>query len=454
MSLSRTAQVWGLVVCAVLFTDVARSAGLTPAQIAERAIPAVVSVRVPDGLGTGFVVSSDGRIVTNLHVIRGASEAVVVAADGFQFKDVELTATDEVNDLAILRIGNHGLKTLDLGDSSKAKPGQHVVVIGHPLGLGDTVSDGLISAVRTLPSQRNLLQISAPISPGSSGGPVFDDQGAVIGVATAMVEGGQNLNFAVPIDAVKPLLLINKSMSLADYQLRNGRSRHIPVHPASLLENCPAPQFNKIINGIRTAITVGAPLYNGGNIEGCYRVYQSAVLDAQKQGPSCPGPKRALRDGQAAADALKDWDDKAWALRDAFDGLLNLSAHAADDAGANDTVASNSNSTRQIPHHPLSIFKDCDANGIKAINNGIQSAIDSGAPVYNTGNIEACYRIYAGAISDINRRVSNCPAVRQALDAGVTRADGLNTWSSKAWALRDAFDGVTDAIQRRQGNTP
>jgi serine protease Do len=418
---------------------------LTPAEIAETATPSVVLIRLPNGLGTGFVVSDDGRIVTNVHVIRGASTATVVTSSGDEIADVELMATDEAHDLAVLRVHAKGLKALPLGDSATAKPGEHVVAIGHPLGLGNTVSDGLVSAIRDLSPTRTMLQISAPISPGSSGGPLFNDRGEVIGVATLVITGGQNLNFAVPINLIKPLLLIDRGTSLAAYKSSMERHRHIPEQPLSLLDECPLPELNSVIADIHQAIKVGAPLYNDGNFEACFRIYEATALDMDKKTEHCAGPKRALLDGVKNADKLKAWDDKAWAMRDAFDGVLAVAMKKYDESRPAATVH------REVPHHELTLFEGCASEDIARIGEGIETAIESGAPLYNDGNIEACYRIYTGAIRDIGRKVDSCRAVKQALQDGVVRAEKLRGWKDKAWALRDAFDGVLEAIRRNGG---
>jgi len=418
-----------------------KAQALTPAQIAESATPSVVLIKVPNGLGSGFVVSGDGRIVTNMHVIRGADQATVQTAAGKQYDKVELMAADEVHDLVVLRIHARGLKPLPLGDSATARPGAHVVAIGHPLGLGNTVSDGLISAVREISPQRLLLQISAPISPGSSGGPLFNDDGEVIGISTLVISGGQNLNFAVPINAVKPLLKIDKGIALAAYKSPNQRERHVPQHPLALLDACPLPQLRAIVGDIDAAIKLGAPLYNDGNFEACYRIYESTALDMEKKVDDCEGPKRALLDGVKQADKLERWDDKAWAMRDAFDGLLAVAVRKfSGEAGVR----------RQIPHHTQEIFAGCDDAAIERIADAIGGAIENGAPLYNEGNIEACYRIYAGAIRDIARKMPACPAVKQALQDGLAGAEGRGGWKEKAWALRDAFDGMLDAIERHR----
>jgi S1-C subfamily serine protease len=151
-----------------------KTPNLTPAQIAEIAIPSVVVIKTPIGLGSGFVAAQEGKIVTNFHVIRGVSQATIVTSDRVEHKDVEVIALDEAHDLAVLRISASGLKPLSLADSSLSKPGEHVVAIGNPLGLGVTISDGLLSGIREFP-QATFLQISAPISRGSSGGPVLND---------------------------------------------------------------------------------------------------------------------------------------------------------------------------------------------------------------------------------------------------------------------------------------
>ena len=424
----------------------ARAAEVTAAQIAEMATPSVVLIKLPDGLGTGFVVSRDGRIVTNVHVIRGAKQAVVVTADGREFTDIEVMAADEAHDLAVLRIGTHGLQPLALGDSSSDKPGEHVVAIGHPLGLGNTVSDGLVSAVREISAGRSMLQISAPISPGSSGGPVFNDRGEVIGVSTLVVTGGQNLNFAVPINAVQPLLTIDKGVALARYAWPEHPRRHVPTHPLTLLKDCPSAQLRTVVSTIQQAISIGAPLYNKGNIEACYRIYAAAALDMDKKVESCPGPKRALLDGVGTADKLSGWDDKAWAMRDAFDGVL---AVAAKGLGEPDPATA-APPQRQIPHHSMAVFAGCSRENMTSIGSGIAAAIHSGAPLYNSGDVEACYRIYEGAISDIDRRVNGCPVAKQALQDGLRTADQRTGWQDKAWALRDAFDGLIDAIGRHE----
>ena len=429
-------------------TLAAAASPLTPAQIAERATPAVVLIKIPDGVGSGFVIDAKGHIATNAHVIRGATEATVVLADGREFNVVQVLAADEEHDLAVLSIKANTLPVLPLGDSSKVKPGEHVVAIGHPLGLGNTVSDGLVSAVRTITPKLTVLQISAPISPGSSGGPLFNDNGEVIGISTSIVTQGQNLNFGMPVNALKPLLATSTAVSIAEYGAKTSYRRGPPTHPDSLLDDCPTASQRDIVKSIGGAIDLGAPLYNKGNFEACYRIYAAAALDIDSSIAKCPGPKHALLTGIGNADKVKAWGDKAWAMRDAFDGVLELIARhngLAEPTGRRSTSAA---PQRNVPNHSLSVLNDCDTQAIDTIAEDIATAIESGAPLYNQGNIQACYRIYAGAIREIERNVSNCSAAKNALQDGVKIAEDRKGWADKAWALRDAFDGMLNVIER------
>ena len=418
---------------------------LTPEQIAQIAVPSVVLIRSPTGIGSGFVAATDGKIVTNFHVIEGATQASIVTADRVEHSDVEVIALDKVHDLAVLRIGARKLKPLALGDSALAKAGEHVVAIGNPLGLGGTISDGLLSAIRELPNL-TVLQISAPISPGSSGGPVFNDHGEVIGVSTFLLSGGQNLNFAIPIDVVKPLLAGDKGTPLAA-NVTPARGRNIPHFPPSILSDCPAPQLQTIVGAISRAISIGAPLYNQGNFEACYRIYEGAALEVQQTVQQCQGPKQALIQGIDHAKTRPGWSDKAWAMRDTFDGLLAVTVPTTA-AGSRTTAV-----TRHIPLVPLSVIDECPTQDITSIAESINGAIHSGAPLYNSGNVEACYRIYEGAISEIDRKHSRCPAARRVLQEGIQNADQVADWSAKAWALRDSFDGLMNAIATHTGAT-
>jgi len=185
--------------------------------IAKAANGAIVTIITatndkPIAQGTGFLVSADGVIVTNYHVIETGNVAIVKFPDDTAFPVDGVLAADKVRDLAVIKIHGKTFRTLTLGNSDHIQVGEEVVAIGNPLSLESTVSNGIISGVRTSKEHgRKFLQTSAPISPGSSGGPLFNMLGEVVGVNTMYLEGGENLNFAIPINDAKRLLLANSS---------------------------------------------------------------------------------------------------------------------------------------------------------------------------------------------------------------------------------------------------
>jgi hypothetical protein len=305
----------------------------TPAEIAARSTPSVVSVRTEQSLGTGFVVSNDGLVATNLHVVAGNSKITITLADHREFQVVEIWNGDRERDLVIMRIEAQKLPVLSLGDSSAIHPGDSVVAIGHPLGLEDTVSNGLVSAIRKLDDDLTVLQISAPIAPGSSGGPIFNDKGEVIGVATAIMLGGQNINFGVPITYVKELLKRPSRVSLEAFAQATAEEesqmpavkRNIPTLPVHILDGCSAGSIALILKAISDAVEIGAPLYNEGNFEGCYHVYEGAASDLEhKLKGTCDKPAKTIAEGRKKAARMSNPSDQAWALRDTFDSLIDV----------------------------------------------------------------------------------------------------------------------------------
>ena len=155
-------------------------------------------------LGSGFLVSADGEIVTNYHVIKEAHSAIVKLSNGAFFPVSGVLASDADKDLAIIKVNGKNLPFLTLGDIEKLHVGDHVVAIGSPLGLEGTVSDGIVSALRDVASKK-WIQTTAPVSHGNSGGPLLDMSDHVVGVITwgVNLEVGQNLNFAAPCSEVQ-----------------------------------------------------------------------------------------------------------------------------------------------------------------------------------------------------------------------------------------------------------
>jgi len=173
----------------------------------------------PFGQGSGFLVNSNGVIITNYHVIAGSSSALVKLKDGRKIKAEGIVAISKEKDLAIIKIPSQGLKYAAMGDSDDLEPGDAVVAIGAPIGLEYSISDGMVSSIRTLDDVKNgikMIQTSAPLSPGSSGCPLFNMRGEVIGVCVMSIKAGQNLNFAIPINYAKPMISNRITMSFKE----------------------------------------------------------------------------------------------------------------------------------------------------------------------------------------------------------------------------------------------
>lgn len=163
----------------------------------------------PIKLGSGFIISSDGRVITNYHVVSGAHR-VAVRVEGNELRVERFLHLDKANDLALLKVGGRGFTPVRIGSSENLTVGSRVYVISSPRGLENSLSEGIISAVRTMGSQK-VIQITAPISPGSSGGPVFNANGQVIAIATFVLKESQNVNFAIPINAISGKVTAEKA---------------------------------------------------------------------------------------------------------------------------------------------------------------------------------------------------------------------------------------------------
>jgi len=189
-------------------------------ELAQRLQKSVVVIEVdpvfgdPTSTGTGFFISSDGQIATNYHVVEGAGSLSARTYQGKTIRVEAIVATDETNDLAVIRAETGEYLPLTLGRSSSIETGERVVVLGNPLGLDFTLSEGIVSAVRGAEDLKDRgldvphLQISAPISFGSSGSPVMNLSGEVIGVVAQGFDASLNLNFAVPVDLLSDLQAI------------------------------------------------------------------------------------------------------------------------------------------------------------------------------------------------------------------------------------------------------
>ncbi|MGN6109938.1 MAG: S1C family serine protease [Kofleriaceae bacterium] len=327
---------------------------LTARDIVQLSSPSIVRIEAkgPGGeqVGTGFIVGQQGVVATNLHVIAGTSEISVKMSDGAHYRVAQIINVDPGRDLALVKFDPpRPVPSLRLGDSSKVSAGDQIVAIGNPLGVFEnTVSEGLISSVREVcsasdvatknprcPGELTFLQISAPISQGSSGGPLFNQYGEVVGVTTAIIASGQLINLAMPANYLKPLIASPQPMAPDEFAKKTREltdvaasddgpkiRRNIPSHASTLFQGCKPEQIGDMVTSIQEAIEVGAPLYNKGEIEACFRIYEGTAIRYERDA-GCPGISSAFGDGLLRVKTLASYKEKAWAMRDTFDGLLN-----------------------------------------------------------------------------------------------------------------------------------
>ena len=172
------------------------------------------NVPVPDrapvrGIGSGFIVSPDGYILTNAHVVDGAKEVQVKLTDHREFT-AKVIGTDAKSDVALVKIDAKNLPIVHIGDSKQIKVGQWVAAVGSPFGFDNTVTAGIVSATsRALPGDSYVpfIQTDVAVNPGNSGGPLVDERGAVVGGVDAYIDGAQALGFAAPADQLPALPL-------------------------------------------------------------------------------------------------------------------------------------------------------------------------------------------------------------------------------------------------------
>lgn len=186
-------------------------------------VPTPPATRVERGTGSGFIIKSDGLILTNAHVVDGTDTVTVTLKDGRELRG-KVLGTDSLTDVAVVKVEANNLPAVTMGNSEQLRPGEWAIAIGNPLGLDNTVTVGIISAtgrrsseVRVPDKRVSFIQTDAAINPGNSGGPLLNQRGEVIGMNTAIIGGAQGLGFAIPI---------NTAQKIADQLIATGKVNH------------------------------------------------------------------------------------------------------------------------------------------------------------------------------------------------------------------------------------
>lgn len=243
-----------------IFTVTAFGQPLVMPAIVEKVSRSVVLIKgtAEQGsvLGSGFIVSADGKIVTNLHVIRGMKTGAVQLASGDVFDSFSIIAHDERRDIAILQIAGFDLPQIELGNSNEVKVGEQVIAIGSPHGLDGTVTSGIISAVRNSPDGTfKIIQTDAAANPGNSGGPLLNSRGQAIGVVAGKRTNSESLNFAIPINYARGLLDAASAKALSLRELQTSLLDNRPAQPQELARGLPTI-WKSLISGSRFKVRI------------------------------------------------------------------------------------------------------------------------------------------------------------------------------------------------------
>ena len=341
------------------------------------------------GFGSGFFVKPN-LIATTYHVIAGASSGTAkLVGKSTTYKIEGFTATDKYNDLALLKVPTSGIKPLSLGNSDTVKIGEMVYVAGNLKGLEGTFSDGIISSRRG-GYAKGRLQTTAPISPGSSGGPVLNSKGEAIGIAFMTIEGGQNLNFAIPSlylktllslsGTVKPFFQGNHVISAETYFARGNISYDSGLYDLAIIN------YNKVIQLKPDAANA---YINRGLAKGDLGQYSAAISDYNKTIQLKPDDATAAAAYNNRGEVKRKLSQYFAAISD-YDKAIHLKA--------NDAMAYYN---RGLAKYYLGQYSAAISDYDKAI----QLDPDDAISYYNRGLAKAGLRRYSAAINDYNKAI-------------------------------------------------
>ena len=248
----------------------------TTKELVEQCSPSVVQVSVYNdkderlGVGSGFVVGPE-LVATCYHVVSRGVSAQVKTADKISYPVTGVVAVDKERDLAVLRVKRLDLAPLALGDAGAVKPGERVTVIGSALGLEGSVADGVVSQLRVFPPFGDVVQVSCPVSPGNSGGPLLNEEGQVIGVVSFSLVDGQNINFGISANTLKKLIdnasATEKTIAELNTSANRVPTRYGILEPRNATTEVTMP---------KSAPYAAAPFLRINYINGTLKVYKSS----------------------------------------------------------------------------------------------------------------------------------------------------------------------------------
>jgi hypothetical protein len=284
----------------------------------------VVLLEFEKSYGLGFV-APNGRIVTCFHVVADELDIIAHLTDGRSLPVRAVCGIDARRDLAVLDVGLLDARPVRRPGERLAPDGTRVFAFGMVPNEGRARwVEAKLAELQVLGSTLTVYRVEGEVPLDSSGGPLVAEDGTTLGVVTVAESDDGLVTLGLPWKYVEPLLGRHQQLPLTSLSLSERRPwrREIPNHPLSLLEGSTMAGLAASTEAIAGAIREGAPAYNAGDVEYCYRVYSETakrLIDGRRD---CPGVQKVLREGLARAESLKDVDAQAWAMRDAFDGLL------------------------------------------------------------------------------------------------------------------------------------
>lgn len=288
------------------------------------AASSIVLLEFERSYGLGFV-APNGRIVTCFHVVSDEQEITAHLADGRSIPVQAVCGVDARRDLAVLDVGLLDATPVRRPGERFAGDGTKVFAFGMVPNEGRARwVEAQLAELQVLGSSLTVYRVDGEVPLDSSGGPLVAEDGTTLGVVTVAESDEGLVTLGVPWKYVEPLLGRNQQLPLSVLSLseRKPPRREIPDHPVSVLEGSTVAGLEASTEAIAGAIREGAPAYNAGDIAHCYQVYSETarrIIDVRRD---CPGVQKVLREGLARAESLTDLDAQAWAMRDAFDGLL------------------------------------------------------------------------------------------------------------------------------------
>jgi S1-C subfamily serine protease len=266
------------------------------AEITKKAAPAVVLVTgITDAgkvLGSGFVISSDGKIATNLHVIEDLRYGGVQLASGEKFDILSVLAFDDRKDIAIVKVAGFDLPSATLGNSNNLQVGEPILTMGSPLGLQGSVTTGVVSSVRDDPfgGGFKMIQTDASVNPGNSGGPLVNQKAEVVGIIRYKIGGTENLNFAVPVNYLRGMLEAPLTPMSPD-ELRVKLAKKTDVFQQG--EGFPSRWKSLVSGTIRVVRRDGDRMYVEVVMsEAAKQAGEFGIVDLKRQGDSYSGTAR------------------------------------------------------------------------------------------------------------------------------------------------------------------